>query len=145
MIGFASERRQIGWIVVGVVVAVSAVIAGGTLSIEYFMSGFGACKTLVRTSIPSPDGSKSIVIFGKECGATVGLNTQASIAPAGVLFLLRNIPLSLLFPAPPSLLRRGLEIAPLQFLLFQEEVRSLEMNRALVASKSNTGNGTCHS
>jgi hypothetical protein len=43
---------------------------------------FGECKTVVRNSIPSPDGSKSIVIFGKECGATVGFNTQASIAPA---------------------------------------------------------------
>jgi hypothetical protein len=104
MIGFASERRQIGWIVVGVVVAVSAVIAGGTLSIEYFMSGFGACKTLVRTSIPSPDGSKSIVIFGKECGATVGLNTQASIAPAGGSFSPEKYPAFFVVSGTPELI-----------------------------------------
>jgi hypothetical protein len=51
-----------------------------------FMDGFGACKTVVRNSMPSPDGTKSIVIFGKECGATVGFNTQVSIAPSGGSF-----------------------------------------------------------
>jgi len=62
------------------------VIALAALNIAYFMNGFGACKTVVRSSIPSPDGTKSIVIFGKECGATVGLNTQASIAPTDSSF-----------------------------------------------------------
>lgn len=39
----------------------------------------------VHNSIPSPNGDKSLVIFGKECGATVEFNTQASIAPASLI------------------------------------------------------------
>jgi hypothetical protein len=80
---FAS--RHIWWIVIPVV-TVCAVIAVAALNIAYFMDGFGACKTVVRNSMPSPDGTKSIVIFGKECGATVGFNTQVSIAPSGGSF-----------------------------------------------------------
>jgi hypothetical protein len=80
---FAS--RRIWWMVIPVV-TVCAVIAVAALNIACFMDGFGACKTVVRNSMPSPDGTKSIVIFGKECGATVGFNTQVSIAPSGGSF-----------------------------------------------------------
>jgi hypothetical protein len=86
MVDFTSERHRIRWIGVAVFVIVSAVTAGGVLFMEYFMDRFGACKTVVHNSIPSPDGHKSIVIFEKQCGATVGFNTQASIAPAGRSF-----------------------------------------------------------
>jgi hypothetical protein len=79
------KRLQIWWIIIPII-AVCAVMAGGALYVWYVTSIFGECKTVVRNSIPSPDGSKSIVIFGKECGATVGFNTQASIAPAGGSF-----------------------------------------------------------
>lgn len=79
------ESRRIWWIVIPVA-GVCAVVAVAALNITYFVDGFGACKTVVRHSIPSPDGTKSLVIFEKECGATVGFNTQASIAPAGVSF-----------------------------------------------------------
>ena len=85
MMEFVLKGRLFWWTIIPVV-AVCAVIAAGALYIESFVSGFGACKTVVRGSIPSPDGSKSLVIFGKECGATVGFNTQASIAPAGSPF-----------------------------------------------------------
>jgi hypothetical protein len=68
------------------------VIAGGALCIAYFMSGFGECKLIVRSSVPSPNGKKSLVIFGKECGAAVGFNTQASIAPAGSSFSAQKNP-----------------------------------------------------
>jgi len=81
-IEFVLKRRRIWWIIIPVAAA-CAVIGGGAIYIAYFMSGFGACETVIRSSIPSPDGSKSVVIFGKECGATVPFNTQASIAPAG--------------------------------------------------------------
>jgi hypothetical protein len=63
------------------VVAVFAVIAGGALYVDHFMNHFGACNTAIRNSIPSPDGKKAIVIFEKECGAIVGFNTHASVAP----------------------------------------------------------------
>jgi hypothetical protein len=79
MMEFVLKRRRIWWIVIPVVV----LIAGGALYVRYVASIVGECETVVRSSIPSPDGSKSIVIFGKECGATVPFNTQASIAPAG--------------------------------------------------------------
>jgi hypothetical protein len=82
---FALKRRPI----LGIVLPV---VAGVAIYFAYFMSGFGACETVVRKSIPSPDSSKSIVIFGKECGATVGFNTQASIAPAGDSFSGKKYP-----------------------------------------------------
>jgi hypothetical protein len=85
MTEFVLRRRLIWWVVIPVL-ALCAVIAGGALCIAYFTSGFGECRTVVRSSIPSPDGNKAIVIFGKECGATVPYNTQASIAPAGGSF-----------------------------------------------------------
>jgi hypothetical protein len=85
------KKRLISWIVIPVVV-IGAVIAGGALSIEYFMRGFGACKTMIHSSIPSPDGSKSIVIFEKGCGATVGFNTQVSIAPSQSAFSAERYP-----------------------------------------------------
>jgi hypothetical protein len=44
---------------------------------------FGECANVVRASIPSPNGSKSVVVFRQECGATVPYNTQASIVPIG--------------------------------------------------------------
>ncbi|QWG16970.1 hypothetical protein KMZ68_18550 [Bradyrhizobium sediminis] len=85
------KMRRIWWIIFPVV-ALCAAIAGGALYVGNFVSGFGACKTVVRSSIPSPDESKSIVIFGKECGATVGFNTQASITPAGGSFSSEKYP-----------------------------------------------------
>jgi hypothetical protein len=69
-----------------------AMIVGGAVYVDYFVNDFGECKIVVRGSIPSPDGSKSIVIFGKECGATVGFSTQASIAPARSSFSLEKNP-----------------------------------------------------
>jgi hypothetical protein len=44
------KRRRIWWIIIPVVAA-CAVIGGGAIYIGYFMSGFGACETVVRTSI----------------------------------------------------------------------------------------------
>src|ERR1700732_3680011 len=84
------ERRRISWIAISVA-AVCAMVAAA-LNIEYFMNSLGACKPVVRSSVPSPDGTKSIVIFGKECGATVGFNTQASIAPIGSSFSTEKSP-----------------------------------------------------
>ena len=81
MVSSILKRRYVRRVVVATLCIVCAMITGGTLYIDYLMSAFGGCKAVVRSSIISPDGNKSIVIFGKECGATVGFNTQASIAP----------------------------------------------------------------
>jgi hypothetical protein len=84
MLGFSLRRSR--WIAVVFLVAVCVTIGGGALYIRFFMSAVGHCETVVRSSIPSPDGRKAIVIFERECGATVPFNTQASIAPAGGSF-----------------------------------------------------------
>ena len=79
------------WIAI-TVVSLSAAIAGGTLYFWHVASIFGECKTDVHRSIPSPDGKKSLVVFEKSCGATVGFNTQMSIAPTGKPFSPENHP-----------------------------------------------------
>jgi hypothetical protein len=48
-------------------VASCIVVAGGALYAWYALNIFGACRYVVLTSIPSPDGKKSVVIFRKEC------------------------------------------------------------------------------
>jgi hypothetical protein len=37
------------------------------------------CVNDVREEMVSPDGKKKIVVFMRNCGATTGLNTQASV------------------------------------------------------------------
>jgi hypothetical protein len=108
MVDFSSERHRIRWIGVAVFVIVSAMTAGGVLSMEYFMDGFGVCKTVVHNSIPSPDGHKSIVIFEKQCGATVGFNTQASIAPAGSSFSSQGNPAFFVVSDTPEVVAKWL-------------------------------------
>ena len=44
---------------------------------------FSECDVVVHSSTQSPDAERSAVVFGTECNATVGFNTQVSIAPAG--------------------------------------------------------------
>jgi hypothetical protein len=73
-------------LIVSLVVAVAALSAGGISYISHIEGSSGECDVAIRKSIPSPNGSKAIIIFGMECGATVGFNTQASIAPAGGSF-----------------------------------------------------------
>ena len=75
-----------------VVVAVGAFIAAGMFYISHVESGFGECTAIVRKSIPSPNGSKYIAVFGTECGATVGFNTQLSIVPIRSAFSYKENP-----------------------------------------------------
>src|SRR6185437_3994259 len=72
-------QRRVLWCV-----AIVAVISGGLLSVEYQLNSFGACSNAVLNTIASPDGSKVVVIFRKECNVTVPLNVQASLAPANL-------------------------------------------------------------
>lgn len=126
------KRHRALWVIIPAVAAGVAIV-GGALYIEYVTSIFGKCKTVVRDSIPSPDRRKPIVIFEKECGATVPFNTQASIASAGGSFRLRITRLSLLFPVNTSLRPDGWETAPLKLLvLFQERVKSQKANKVSV-------------
>ncbi len=64
---------------------VAALIGALTLVAIALFWGAGdfttACETIVRRSVVGPDGKKAAVIFERECGATVGFNTQVSLAP----------------------------------------------------------------
>jgi hypothetical protein len=73
------------------IIILVAVIAVGALSVAYTGSLFGACKTVVLDTIPFPDGSRSIIVFTKQCAAAVSYSTQASLAPAGVGFSAERI------------------------------------------------------
>lgn len=67
----------------GIGVAVLIVLVFGTvLSIDKVMYEFAGCRVVRLTSVASPDGSKSVVTFRKECGATVADSTHASIVAA---------------------------------------------------------------
>jgi hypothetical protein len=63
-----------------IVVALLVLIAGAFLYLDYAISKFGECRIVRLTSISSPDGSKAVITFRKECGATVPDSTHASIA-----------------------------------------------------------------
>jgi hypothetical protein len=75
-----------------VVIGGGLIAAASTFYISYLVGNFGDCTAILRRSIPSPDGSKYIVIFGMECGTTVGFNTQVSIAPTGAEFSYKKNP-----------------------------------------------------
>jgi hypothetical protein len=42
----------------------------------------GGCGNDLLATIPSPRGSRKLVIFQRDCGATTGFSTQASLLPA---------------------------------------------------------------
>lgn len=65
------------------IVALFGLIGGAFLYLDSAFSKFGECRILHLTSTPSPDGSKSVITFRKECGATVPDSTHASIASTG--------------------------------------------------------------
>jgi hypothetical protein len=94
---FALESR-LPWRIIILV----AVIAGGALSVVYTGGLFGACKTVVLDTIPSPDGSRSIVVFRKQCAAAVPYSTQASVAPAGAAFSAEKIPAFFVVAGTPA-------------------------------------------
>jgi hypothetical protein len=97
MAKFIPEKRLFWQIAV-----VVAVIVGGVLSVTSVVGLFGACSSAVLDTIPSPDGKKSIVIFRKQCNATVPYSTQASIAPAGLASPEEKIPAFFILSGTPA-------------------------------------------
>jgi hypothetical protein len=79
-----------------------AVIVGGVLSVISTDGLFGSCKTEVLSTIPSPDGSRSVVIFSKQCAATVRYSTQASVAPSGLTSPADKIPAFFIISGTPA-------------------------------------------
>ena len=48
------------------------------------VAGFGSlCNNDLLETISSPSGGRKIVIFQRDCGATTGFSTQASLLPVG--------------------------------------------------------------
>lgn len=74
------RARILPAILLAVVVAVTGYTAFRTIDPLF------ACEIDIRASIPAPDGKTSIVVFENACGATVGFNTQVSVAPVGGTF-----------------------------------------------------------
>ena len=64
------------------VVVLLALLTSAYLYLDYIFDRFGECRIVRLTNVPSPDGSKSIVTYRKQCGATVPYSTHASIASA---------------------------------------------------------------
>jgi hypothetical protein len=42
----------------------------------------GGCGNDMLATIPSPSGGRKLIIFQRDCGATTGFSTQASLLPA---------------------------------------------------------------
>ncbi len=55
-------------------------------SVYTLIQEISKCSVVVHKSIPSPDASRLAVVHEMGCGATVGFNTQVSIAPADRTF-----------------------------------------------------------
>jgi hypothetical protein len=62
------------------------VLTCGYLYIDYVFGRFAECRIVQVASTPSPSGEKSVIVFRKECNATVPNSTHASIAPSGTDF-----------------------------------------------------------
>jgi len=77
---------RIGRAVAVVMAALVVLIAGGFIYFDHEISKFGECRIVRLRSIPSPHGNRSVVIFRKECGATVSDSTHASIVSAEISF-----------------------------------------------------------
>lgn len=66
--------------------AILAIVACALGAFYYFANAFDPCDTVVKNVAKSPDSKKQVVMFERECGATAGFNTQASVAPIGRSF-----------------------------------------------------------
>ena len=64
--------------ITGALIVVAAVVVGA-----FWYFGPSMCGNEVVGRYPSPDGLKQLVVFERDCGATTGFSTQASILPAG--------------------------------------------------------------
>lgn len=78
----SAARNKFLRVLFRVVVAVASVFALIMLGGAYFMFST-ACFNEPLREISSPDGLHRVVVFQRDCGATTGFSTQASLLPAG--------------------------------------------------------------
>ncbi len=68
-----------------------AFIAVGAMAV-YFFARFDPCDTLIEHVVPSPDNDKALIVFHRDCSATVDSNTQVSVVPSRRSFSFDNYP-----------------------------------------------------
>jgi hypothetical protein len=68
-----------------------AFIAVGAVAVCFF-ARFDPCDTVIERVIPSPDNGKALIVFRRDCGATVDFNTQVSVVPSGRKFSFDDYP-----------------------------------------------------
>lgn len=78
-------RRRYVWLF-----GLAAICAAAALLYRY--ADLDICDTTIERSVPSPDGVRRLVIFHRDCGATVDFNTQVSVVPAGGSFSFEKHP-----------------------------------------------------
>jgi hypothetical protein len=68
-----SVIRSVAW-VFGGLIALAGIAVGGV----WFL-GANGCGNEVLSETPSPDRNRKVVVFQRDCGATTGFSTQASL------------------------------------------------------------------
>jgi hypothetical protein len=75
------------------VAVIAALVVGGAFFRDDILEYSGiACATTIKRAVPSPDATRTAVIFERECGATTPFNTQVSLVPKGQSFSPRRYP-----------------------------------------------------
>jgi hypothetical protein len=62
------------------------VLAVGGYGAHEIWQRMSSCGVDLRSELTSPNGARRAVVYGMECGATVGLNTQVAIVAKGQTF-----------------------------------------------------------
>jgi hypothetical protein len=67
--------------------ALTLVLTGfvALLAFSLVLTASELCANEVSRSVISPSGKLKVVVFGRNCGATTGVNTQVSIIPVSQL------------------------------------------------------------
>ena len=61
--------------------AIAALVVAAVVGLWVYLPPM--CGNGLVRSVPSPDGAKKIVVFERDCGATTGFSTHASVLPVG--------------------------------------------------------------
>ncbi|TBR17307.1 MAG: hypothetical protein EPO57_09325 [Chitinophagaceae bacterium] len=72
--------RPIGRIALWLGVSFVALSIIGAISLWFFLPDL--CANGLISELSSPDGGKRLVVFQRDCGATTGFSTQASVLPS---------------------------------------------------------------
>lgn len=66
-------------LLIGLTAGPALIVGAGLWLLADLMPG---CDADIRESVNAPDGAMALTVFGLDCGATTGFNTQAAIHPA---------------------------------------------------------------